>query len=576
MARDFDIVIIGSGVIGAACALVASLNQNKVLLLDKSDFGASTSASSFKIIHGGLRYIQHLDFKRIKESYQEQRFMRLAAPHMIRPLPFLVPCYGYGIKGTLALRTACSLYEVLSSLRNEGVSDSLKLPNHKTFSREEVLKIAPRVATEGLKGGVAFYDAQMLCSERLTLAFISEAKKNGAEVRNYNEVIEIRTSLSNAGKSNISEILVRDSISGSRFQVSPKVVINAMGPGISRISELFSESLVKANKDELSINKHFLSKGIQLVLPEIISNYAVSVESRGADTASSLSRGGRAYFLQPWHGRTLIGTTDSIYEGDPEEFRISSSEVSQFLSEVYQAYPSEKLKLENVLHAYGGLRLVDSNVQRELLSGVDREGMNNTSRKEDFIDHSQREALGLKKIENLITIGGIKYTTARAVAEKTINTINNRAYLGKSFKIKEGLSEKVRFYENLDDLDPSKVLKKIDKSKSNFSLKQIESLIMLYGSSALSVLESAVCKERNVNISPDRLLLYAQVEFAIKSEYAKTLSDIISRRLELSGVGLPKEDLINEISLYAQEFLGWDDNQRIEEIEKFSEKFKLY
>jgi len=111
MRSNFDVVIIGGGIIGAGCALEASAAGLKTLLLEKSDFGAKTSAGSFKIIHGGLRYIQHLDYSRLKESVNEQRYIRQAAPNLIKPLPFLVPCYGYGMKSKLALRTACSLYE---------------------------------------------------------------------------------------------------------------------------------------------------------------------------------------------------------------------------------------------------------------------------------------------------------------------------------------------------------------------------------------------------------------------------------------------------------------------------------
>ena len=418
MAKEFDLIVMGAGIIGAACALEASCNGLNVLLLDKGDFGGETSSGSFKIVHGGLRYLQHLDFPRLKESYQEQRFIRKSAPHLVKPLPFLVPCYGYGMKGREALRSACSMYEFLSRTRNDGVSEELKLPDHKVLSKDEVLKIAPLLQKKGLRGGVVFYDCQMLNPDRLTLAVVQAAKRNGVVVKNYNEVVKITTRFGSQDSICIDEILVRDKISSFEYRVKSHAYVNAMGPYCNQIGRLFDESNLFSN-----IDMPIYSKGVQLVFPKIVDQYALSVQGKGIDTASTVSRGGRAFFMQPWRGHTLVGTTDTIFQGEPKDFKITLSEIKAFLAELSEAYPSDIFSPINVKYAFGGLRSIDPAIRKQIEDGTDRDGMVNTSRDEDIIDHSKVMWAGLKKIENLVSVVGIKYTTFRSVGERVISKL---------------------------------------------------------------------------------------------------------------------------------------------------------
>ena len=189
--EQFDVLIIGSGINGAAAAWDASLRGLKVALIDKGDFGAATSAGCFKIIHGGLRYLQHLDFKRLQESVEEQRLLRIIAPHLLSPLAFLIPCYKPLMKRRFLIRLALGVYEFLARNRNKDVQAGLELFDHQVLSTEECLELAPGLETKGLEGGVLYYDVQMNNCERLTFEVAAAAAKASAVVANYLEVSKL-------------------------------------------------------------------------------------------------------------------------------------------------------------------------------------------------------------------------------------------------------------------------------------------------------------------------------------------------------------------------------------------------
>lgn len=569
MEKSFDIIVIGAGIIGAACALEAASQGLKVFLIDRGDFGSETSSSSYKIIHGGLRYLQHFHLSRLKESYKAQRYVRIAAPHLHKPLPFLVPCYGYGIKGRAALNIACGMYEFLSNDRNDGVPEHLHLPNHKILSKEDTLKIAPHLNSKSLKGSVVFYDCQMLNPDRLTLAVVQAAQEKGVLVKNYTELVRIKTKTANSGNPEITELLLKDKINNVEYRASAKFYINAIGPSVDQIGHLFEDKGVLSG----SIPEQILSKGFQVVLPKVVDSYAISVESKGIDSASNISRGGRAHFLQPWKGHTLIGTTDTIYKGDPKNFKISLNEIREFVNEIHEAYPSEMLKPMNVLFAYGGLRPVDGVIKKDIEKGVNRDGMVNTSREEEIIDHSITSWAGLRKINNLLTVGGIKYTTFRAVAERALALINKKKIADYTFNIKSGLTESQNLVIGGVLPDYNSLLGVC--LEQGFKCKEVElkDLLECYGGLTKQVLYKTIENQNKYMLESTKAILFTRVEFAVKYEFARKLSDIMIRRIPLSVFGFPGYTLVDEISKFAAHFLGWDEIQRQKEIEEYSAKF---
>lgn len=410
--------MIGGGINGAGIAWEAALRGYSVALIEKADFGAATSAGCFKIIHGGLRYLQHFDLPRLYESVREQQILRKISPHLIKPFPFLVPCYGYGMKGKEAMRLGLMLYEVLTCTKNQGVSSEQKLPSHKVLSKKETLDIAPHLDSSGLRGGIVYYDCQMTNVERYTFSVVASASSAGATVCNY---LEARSCEVDSQK-RIKSVNVVDSISGEEFSIAAKYVISASGPWTKHV---ISE-LTKTPTSE----KKFFSKGIQLVLPQIIDKYAVAVESRFKDGAALVSRGGRSYFLQPWRGSTLVGTSDEIVETRPDDFLISKKEIASFLDEVKSAYPDDRLSVENVKYAFGGLREVD-------------EAMLSSSKGGDATVAREASVDDVRGISNLTSVVGVKYTTFRALSEKVVNHFEKR----EGFKKTESKSAETVLYD---------------------------------------------------------------------------------------------------------------------------------
>lgn len=559
MSSNFDVIIIGGGIIGAGCALEASAVGLRTLLLEKSDFGSETTAGSFKIIHGGLRYIQHLDYPRLKESVNEQRFIRQAAPNLIKPLPFLVPCYGLGMKSKLALSTACTLYESLTKRRNDNVPDALKLPGHKKLTKEEVLKIAPLLSQKKLSGGIVFYDCQMVSPERLMISIIRKIEDNGGIVKNYSEVTGIKTRLENKTLK-IDAVKIRDLTTNLNYSVKGKFVINALGPTANLIGNLFDQQ-----EEPIKTSSQILSKGIQLVLPEIIKDYALSIEGSGEDSASMIKRGGRSFFLQPWEGLTLAGTTDSI-EKDSSDFKITMTEIKKFIEELYQAYPSNLLKPAYVQYAFGGLRPVDSKVKAMVEKGVDRDDMVNTSRDEEIIDHSKQKWSGLPRIENLISVVGIKYTTFRSVGERAIKLLNNREFEGKEFKFKSGGSKNTRLFDSSSNFSLEEMMQICLDSNFQINSSELKVLDTIYGSTSLYLLNKSIENSRKYSLSPNDSLLFSKVEYSIKFEHAKKLADIVIRRVLISHLGYPGHELLEKISKFASIHLGWNEDKRNSEI----------
>ncbi len=399
----FDLVVIGAGINGAAIAWEAVNRGYSVALIDKGDFGGATSSGCFKIVHGGLRYLQHLDFNRLLESVKEQKVLRQIAPHLVHPLPFIVPCYGYGMRGKETLRVALSLYEAITCFRNSGIEESHKLPNHKVFTRDECLEVAPGINPEGLRGAIVFHDAQMSNCERLTFSFAASASEEGGVVCNY---VEAKRFLLDESSQEVGALQCRDLLIGREVTIQGKFFINATGPWAMRLSQQLCGK--KFTKPET------FSKGVQVVLSSVASKYGLSLESSHIDSGAVVRRGGRSYFIVPWCGRTLLGTADWLHIDGPDKFSITEEEIETLLGEARRLYKTPLFNVKNVEYVFGGLRPVE----KGFIPGKDKQ-IAPVSKDDEIIDHSTIS----DSVPNLISVIGVKYTTCRALAEKVVSRV---------------------------------------------------------------------------------------------------------------------------------------------------------
>jgi glycerol-3-phosphate dehydrogenase len=356
----YDVIIIGAGINGAGIARDAAMRGLKVLLIDKGEPGCATTSASTRLIHGGLRYLEHFEFSLVRESLREREILLRIAPDLVRPLAITIPIYKQSKRGRLTIRAGMVLYDLLSWGKS--------LPRHRMFSRAETLERWSGLNPEGLVGSALYYDAQVEFPERLVLANVESARVFGAEVLTHTRV----TGLTVTGVE-----------FGDRL-AEASVVINAAGPWIDHVLERApakSPKLIGGTKGSHIIVAPF---------PGASAN-AIYLEARSD---------GRPIFIIPWNKLYLIGTTDVRFEGDPDEVRCEDWEIDYLLSETNLALPGAHLTRDSILQTYSGVRPLP---------------YQSSTRRHFIREHPQ--------LPNLLSIVGGKLTTYRSLSEECVDLI---------------------------------------------------------------------------------------------------------------------------------------------------------
>jgi glycerol-3-phosphate dehydrogenase len=378
MVRVFphDVVIIGAGINGAGIARDAAMRGLKVLLIDKGDPGAGTTSASTRLIHGGLRYLEHFEFSLVRESLREREILLRIAPHLVRPLPITIPIYKQGKRGRLTIRAGMILYDLLSWGKS--------LPRHQMLSRAQTLERWPGLNPEGLLGSAVYYDAQVEFPERLVLENVLSARKFGAEVVTHTRVTSFAVE---DGKVSGVGFTSED---GQEWFAEADIVINAAGPWIDQVLgrvPVVSPKLIGG------------TKGSHIVVPPFptSTSNAIYLEARSD---------GRPIFIIPWNKLYLIGTTDVRFEGNPDDVRCELWEIDYLLAETNLALPNAGLTRASILYTYSGVRPLP-------VSGEKDE--QKITRRHFIREHPQ--------LPNLLSIVGGKLTTYRSLAEECVDLI---------------------------------------------------------------------------------------------------------------------------------------------------------
>jgi glycerol-3-phosphate dehydrogenase len=540
----YDLLILGGGINGLAAAWDASLRGLRVALVEKKDFGAETSSATLKIVHGGLRYLQHLDFVRMRESIRERSTLLRIAPHLVEPFPFLVPTYGHFLQGKEAMTAAVLLNEIMSFDRNRRLQDSARrIPSGRIISKKECIELAPGIKQAGLTGGMIFHDAQMYNSERLTLCFALSAAEQGADLANYVEV----TALVREGNRVIGAKAI-DLLTGAVFDVRAKVTVNMTGPW----SDIVLGLLDRPKPDRRVLR----SKGIQIVAPKLTDRVALAVPSAYEDPDAILNRGARNFFITPWRGASLIGTTDTVYEGDPDDFRITAKDIADFVEEINQSLPSANLKPSQVPFAFGGLRPI---TEKNIDAG------SKVARKYEVNDHASDRG-----IDGFITVIGVKYTTCRFLAEKVVDLAFQK--LGRpSPRI---MTEKTPLAGgNIERFDEF-MNRAIAGRPAGFDEQMMRHLVRSYGSD-YAVITGLVQQDPKLGerIPGSVEIVKAEVVHAVRQESALHLEDVILRRTDLGTLGYPGAKALQACADLVAAELGWSDAVKQREINAIENRF---
>jgi glycerol-3-phosphate dehydrogenase len=508
---NFDLIIIGAGINGAGIARDASMRGLKVLLLDKGDIGSGTSSFSTRLIHGGLRYLEHGEFGLVRESLRERETLLRIASHLVQPIPILIPFYKNGSRSRVTIRAGMIAYDLLSIGKT--------LPAHRVLSRGEVLSKYPGLKSDELVGGVVYYDCQVEFAERLVVDNVISAKHHGATVLTYAQVNKIDGGSVEFVRRGTDEIEVAEA----------SVVINAAGPWVDRLfSRSDSPRLIGGTKGSHIVVKPFAGAPSTSIYVEAESDR-------------------RPFFVIPWNSNFLIGTTDVHFEDNPDQVRSELWEVDYLLKETNRVFPDAKLSREDVCYAYSGVRP---------LPFTDKKDGRSITRRHFIREHHTNRSL--------LSIVGGKLTTYRSLAEETLDLVFDKlgrqspACLTSKIAL-PGAVELVEFNNQpqLDPTIPARVLKR---------------LFLVYGSKTRAVLE--LCREQPElarTFNKDGNALAGEVVYAFKTEFAQTLADCLLRR---TMIGLNSDLAIGDDESAAEigkRFLGWSEERALDEVRDYRE-----
>ena len=388
--NQYDLIIVGGGVYGIMLSLEASRRKVRSLLLEKDDFGGATSANSLRIVHGGLRYLQGLDLHRFRESVGERRWYVSNFPKMVSIMPCLMPLYGDGLRRPAVLRAALHLNDLLSRETKRDSSMARDFPNGKVVDADEARNIFPQVEHRGLKGGAIWYDGFIPDPQRLLITVLRASCRLGATALNYMEAC----GLLKTGKG-VAGLVAIDGETGLSHEFHAPIVINATGPWCRDLSGRFDRDIPRLFKGSIAWNV--------LLNRKVLCEHAVAVSPK--------VRGSQTYFLLPWKGMLLAGTGHAQRTTMIHPPIISGREMDSFLEDINRSVPSLGISRNDVLRIFAGY-----------LPVTDTGGTRLTDR-EVIVDHGENGGP-----HGLFSVSGIKFTTARLVAEKILNRIFHERY----------------------------------------------------------------------------------------------------------------------------------------------------
>lgn len=542
--NTYDLLIIGGGIYGACVAWEATLRGLSAALIEKADFCSATSANSLKIIHGGLRYLQHANIKRMRESIRERRTLMRIAPHLVHPMPVLIPTYGHAMQGKEVLSLALMINDLIGFDRNYQIDDAGKhIPRGRMISRREIIQLLPGLQQQDLTGGAIFYDAQVYNSERLVLSFLRSAEKGGANLANYVKVIGFLRE-----RDCVTGVVAKDVLTGDQFDIRAKTVVNTAGPWVNQVISLFN-----GGRPDHAI---LFAKAINLVTRPLFETYAIGIsgKKRFQDVNAVINKGNRLFFIVPWRNYSLIGTNYSVYDGDPDDLRVTEKEILAFLGEINQTYPEAGLKMKDVLFVHCGL----------LPSPGISQKTGDVQLLKDYQIYDHRN----EGIKGLFSVVSVKYTAARLVAEEVVDRVFE------SWGIKPPKSTSSVTALHGGDIKCFDVFLNTEIRKRPYELDKeiIKRLVYNYGSAYPEVFRNfgRDANGQHMSMCHDALLR-DEVYYGVREEMAQKLSDMILRRTDLGTAGHPGDEAIKITADSMKDELKWSLERFHQEVREINE-----
>ena len=512
--RTFDVLVVGGGIYGLAIGYDAAQRGASVALVERDDFGSGSSFNHLRTIHGGLRYLQHLEVARARESMRERRTLARIAPHAVVPVRFALPLYRSLTRGKLAMRAGFIVDRFVAAGRNRGVTASLALPGGQVFSRHQAVEHFPGLRRRGLTGAAVWYDYVVPEADRLTFSWALAAAAHGAVLANYLEAVGIARD----GR-RVAGVEAVDRRTGRSLQIAARTVVNATGAAIDRLLG---------------------SIGLSTRMPLVMAMNLVTTRDAGDAALGGQSASGRNLFLVPWRHRALFGTWESSRPCEPGAAP-AEEDVVAFIAELNEAFPALELRRSDV-----------ALVHRGVVPAAERSGRVTLEGRAQVHDH------GSDGMEGLFSVSGAKYTTARAVAEQVVDrvirtipgswapcrTASTPLPGGHVRDLALAVAEARRDYDTLVPSDT------------------IPHLVAAYGSAYREVMDLARTRpDWCARVAADSPVIGGELVWAVRHEMAETLCDAVLRRTPLGALGYPGDQAAARAAAIIGAERQWSDER---------------
>ncbi|HET7343617.1 MAG TPA: glycerol-3-phosphate dehydrogenase/oxidase [Methylomirabilota bacterium] len=518
---DYDVVIVGGGMAGAGAARDLALRGLSVALVEKGDFASATTSRSSKLIHGGLRYLELFDFGLVRESLAERERLGHLAPHLVKPLPFLVPIYRESSRGLVKVRIGLTLYDWLTPGRQR--------ERYRVLRAVDALSLEPGIRPDDLRGAGYYFDDLLLYPERLCLENVLSACRRGARAFNYAQVEGLRRGAGGA----LNGVTVRDLLTGAVATLGARVVVNASGPWVDDLRALARVS---------DRGPHVLrrTKGIHCLLPRLTER---AIYHSTADE--------RMIFVIPWRDFSLVGTTDTDFDGDLDRVHATRAEVAYLLGEVRQVVPDPRVAADEVLYTYAGVRP---------LSFAEGRRASEVSRAHEVVE----EAGG-----RLLSVTGTKLTCFRSLAEqlgdRVVRLLGRGGPARTAQLTLDGVDEEVGRVEAHTWLDVS-----ADVAASGLPRETLQTLVALYGRNYRRVVELAGKVPGGAEpLCPSNPDVVAQLHHAVQEEMTVSLQDFLLRRTGIGTSRCQGRDCAEAIARRLATLCGWSGRRLDAELEAY-------
>jgi glycerol-3-phosphate dehydrogenase len=519
--EEFDVIVAGGGVYGLTAAWELASRGLKVAILERGDFAGATSFNSLKTLHGGIRSLQRGALADMREFVRERRAFAVMAPHLVRPLPFIVPTYRHPVCNRVLMTAFLALYDRLAADRNLGVDALLMLPASRTVGRADCLRLNPAIDPAGVTGGAIWHDYQLRAPERFIVALLESTVRAGAAAANYAAVqsLLIRNGV-------VRGVRAQDALSGATFDVCGRAVVNAAGPWAW---ELLDKSGVKPQ----SLRAPRFSLAMNIVVDRPPLTCAVGGLARG-----------RFLFMVPWGQRSIIGTSHDDYSGQAgATVEAAPDRLEGLVADVRQALPGAAVDP-------GDIRLV----HRGLLPAIYPRGTAALLKRSLVHDH------GRSGIQGLVTVIGVRYTTARATARETAARVCQ--ILGRPVApatavqpLAGGQIPNLTAYEQAET------------ARSGLPADLVRRLIGAYGTGYTAITRlMAEHPDLATPLSPACAVTGAEIAHAVRQEMALHLGDALLRRTAAGTAGHPGQEAAARAATIMAGQLSWTGEHVAQEI----------